>query len=194
MTRDADFDSLSLDPQAPGTWQDRIVALTALQDAARTNPSALRARGGEILMAHGAHDALVSNRATQQYWQRLRSAKGATTVDSLMRSDEFPGCGHAASSVFDAAWDSLTALENWVGAGRRAAAARGGRHRRRAGPHAPAVPVPGLAAVHGHRRRRPGAELPLRHRMAPARPGPWRAGRATRRHPAAHRPGHRAAV
>lgn len=114
VTRDPGFDSLALDPQAPGPWQDRIVALTALQDANRTDLSAFQARGGKVLMAHGAHDALVSNRATQQYWDRLRNAMGAATVDGFMRYYEIPGYGHAVSSVFNAAWDSLTTLENWV--------------------------------------------------------------------------------
>ncbi|KQP13131.1 tannase/feruloyl esterase family alpha/beta hydrolase [Pseudorhodoferax sp. Leaf267] len=114
VTRDANFNSLSLDPQAPGPWQARIVTLTGLQDVNKSDLSAFRARGGKILMAHGAHDALVSNRATQQYWSRLRSTMGAATVDSFMRYYEIPGYGHAVSSVFNASWDSLTALENWV--------------------------------------------------------------------------------
>lgn len=114
VTRDASFNSLTLDPQAPGAWQSRIVALTGVQDANRTDLSAFRTRGGKILMAHGTHDALVSTRATQQYWARVRTTMGASTVDSFMRYYEIPGYGHAASSVFNAAWDSLTTLENWV--------------------------------------------------------------------------------
>jgi feruloyl esterase len=31
-----------------------------------------------------------------------------------VRYYEIPGYGHATSSVFNAAWDSLTTLENWV--------------------------------------------------------------------------------
>ena len=114
VTRDASFNSLTLDPQAPGAWQARIVELTGLQDANKTDLSAFRAKGGKILMAHGSHDALVSTRATQQYWDRVRNTMGAATVDSFMRYYEIPGYGHAASSVFNAAWDSLTTLENWV--------------------------------------------------------------------------------
>ena len=114
VTRDANFNSLSLDPQNPGKWQDRIVQLTALQDTNKTDLSAFANKGGKILMAHGSHDALVSTRATQQYWQRIRAAMGAATVDSFARYYEIPGYGHAVSSVFNAAWDSLTTLENWV--------------------------------------------------------------------------------
>jgi feruloyl esterase len=114
VTRDAGFNSLSLDPQNPGAYQARIVQLTALQDTNKADLSAFANKGGKILMAHGSHDALVSTRATQQYWQRIRTAMGPVKVDSFARYYEIPGYGHAVSSVFNAAWDSLTTLENWV--------------------------------------------------------------------------------
>lgn len=114
VTRDANFNSLSLDPQNPGKWQARIVQLTALQDTNKTDLSAFANKGGKILMAHGSHDALVSPRATQQYWGRINTAMGAASVASFARYYEIPGYGHAVSSVFNAAWDSLTTLENWV--------------------------------------------------------------------------------
>lgn len=114
VTRDAGFDWRTLDPQAPGRWQARIVELTGVQDANRSDLSAFQARGGKILMAHGAHDALVSPRATRQYLERLRNTMGAARVDGFVRYYEIPGYGHAVSSVFNAAWDSLTTLENWV--------------------------------------------------------------------------------
>jgi feruloyl esterase len=114
VTRDPNFNSLTLDPQNPGTWQSRIVALTGIQDLNKTDLSAFQARGGKILMAHGMADALVSTRATEQYYDRIRNAMGAAKVDSFVRYYEIPGYGHAASSVFNAAWDSLATLENWV--------------------------------------------------------------------------------
>ena len=114
VTRDAGFNSLSLDPQNPGVYQARIVQLTALQDTNKTDLSAFANKGGKILMAHGSHDALVSTQATQQYWQRIRTAMGPAKVDSFARYYEIPGYGHALSSVFNAAWDSLTTLEDWA--------------------------------------------------------------------------------
>ncbi|MDB5870088.1 MAG: putative tannase and feruloyl esterase [Polaromonas sp.] len=114
VTRDATFNSLSLDPQNPGAWQARIVELTGIQDVNKSDLSAFQARGGKLLMAHGAHDALVSPRATEQYWGRIRSTMGAAKVDSFARYYEIPGYGHSISSVFNAAWDSVTTLENWV--------------------------------------------------------------------------------
>jgi hypothetical protein len=114
VTRDPTFNSLTLDPQNPGPWQSRIVELTGIQDANRTDLSAFQHRGGKILMAHGSHDALVSTRATQQYLTRLQNTMGTDNVNSFMRYYEIPGYGHALSTVFNAAWDSLTTLENWV--------------------------------------------------------------------------------
>ncbi len=117
VMRDPNADSLLLDPQNPGIWQARIVALTAIQDVNQSDLSPFLARGGKLLIAHGKADALVSTRATQQFYQRVRNAMGAARMDSFMRYYEIPGYGHAASSVFNAAWDSLSTLENWVEGG-----------------------------------------------------------------------------
>jgi hypothetical protein len=114
VTRDPNFNSLTLDPQNPGQWQSRIVQLTGIQDANRADLSAFIARGGKILMAHGTHDALVSTRATEQYLSRLRNTMGNAKVDSFLRYYEIPGYGHSTSSVFNAAWDSVTTLEDWA--------------------------------------------------------------------------------
>ncbi|MDR0261461.1 MAG: tannase/feruloyl esterase family alpha/beta hydrolase, partial [Comamonas sp.] len=117
VTRDANFDALSLDPQNPGAWSDRINQLTKLQDINSTDLSAFNKRGGKLLMAHGTADVLVSTRATEQYWQRLEQTMGAPAVKSFARYYEVPGYGHAASTAFNANWDSLKALDQWVTAG-----------------------------------------------------------------------------
>lgn len=114
VTRDPTFNSLTLDPQNPGAYQARISTLTGIQDVNKTDLSAFLAKGGKILMAHGMSDALVSTRATEQYYDRLKTTMGNARVDSFVRYYEIPGYGHAISTVFNAAWDSLTTLENWV--------------------------------------------------------------------------------
>ncbi|MFM1991472.1 MAG: hypothetical protein RJA99_4429 [Pseudomonadota bacterium] len=114
VTRDEAFDPLALDPAAPGRWQSRIVELTALQDANRTDYAAFAKRGGRILMAHGMHDALVSPRATRRLVERIRRGMGDDAVAAFLRYYEIPAYGHAVSTTFNAAWDSLTALEQWV--------------------------------------------------------------------------------
>ena len=114
VTRDANADPLALDSLNPGPLQQRIIDLGAIQDANRTDFSGLRAKGGKILMAHGIHDGLVPNRESQQFVSRVRQTMGSAAVADFMRYYEIPGYNHAVSTQFNAAWDSLTTLENWV--------------------------------------------------------------------------------
>ena len=116
VTRDPTFPALSLDPENPGPWASRISALSVQLDTS-TDISAFVAKGGKLLLAHGKSDALVSTRATEQYYQRLQAQFGPAKVDKFARYYEVPGYGHAVSVAFNAAWDSLTALEQWVETG-----------------------------------------------------------------------------
>ncbi|MET0210245.1 MAG: tannase/feruloyl esterase family alpha/beta hydrolase [Burkholderiaceae bacterium] len=113
VTRDPAFHSLTLDPENPGPWANRLSELSTQLDT-RTDISAFAARGGKLLLAHGQSDVLVSTRATEQYYQRLQAQMGPSYVDTFARYYEVPGLGHAVSSVFNGTWDSLTALENWA--------------------------------------------------------------------------------
>jgi hypothetical protein len=113
ITRDPNYDTLSIDPENPGKWAARISELSVTLDA-KTDISAFAARGGKLLLAHGLNDVLVSTRSTEDYYGRLVSQMGPDTVRSFVRFYEVPGYNHAASAVFNAAWDSLTALEHWV--------------------------------------------------------------------------------
>ena len=113
VTRDPAANSLTLDPQNPGRWASRISELTGLQDHNRTDLSPFAARGGKLLMAHGTADQLVSARATGEYFERIRKTMGAERVQGFLRYYEIPGYGHAFGTLFGAAWDSLTALEQW---------------------------------------------------------------------------------
>jgi feruloyl esterase len=113
VTRDTSYDSLSLDPENPGPWANRISEISALLDQS-SDISGFVGRGGKVLIAHGLSDVLVSTRATEQYYQRLQAQFSAATVDTFARYYEVPGYGHALSTIFNATWDSLTALEQWV--------------------------------------------------------------------------------
>jgi hypothetical protein len=114
VTRDPLYNALTLDPQNPGIWQSRVSLLTQLQDVNRTDLSAFQSKGGKLLIAHGNADALVSTRSTEEYWSRLIATLTAPVVSTFARYYEIPGYGHASGTAFTAAWDSLTALENWV--------------------------------------------------------------------------------
>lgn len=114
VTRDPGFDALTLNPQAPGIWAPRIRELTALQDINNADLSPFARRGGKLLMAHGSADVLVSTRSTAQYYERMVQIMGQRAVDDFARYYQVPGYGHAFSVVFNAAWDSLDALDRWV--------------------------------------------------------------------------------
>jgi acetyl esterase/lipase len=114
VTKDPKYNSLSVDPEHPGRWQARISELTKRQDVNKADLSEFAAHGGKILMAHGTSDQLVSTRATEQYFNRVRSVMGPDRTDNFMRYYEIPGYSHALSTVFAASWDSVTTLENWV--------------------------------------------------------------------------------
>jgi hypothetical protein len=113
VTRDSAFHSLTLDPENPGPWGTRISELSAQLDTS-TDISAFATHGGKLLLAHGLSDVLVATQATEQYYQRLQAQFGPTYTDSFARFYEVAGLGHAVSSVFNATWDSLTTLEQWV--------------------------------------------------------------------------------
>ena len=122
VTRDPAANSLEFDPEKPGRWQQRVSELTGLQDHNRTDLSPFADRGGKLLMAHGTADQLVSTRATGEYYERIRRTMGAGRVQDFLRYYEIPGYGHAFGSLYNAAWDSLTALEQWSERGRPPAA------------------------------------------------------------------------
>jgi hypothetical protein len=112
ITRDVTFNPLSFDPQQKTDWQLRWRELSRMIDQS-PDISAFAARGGKLLLAHGLQDVLVSTRATEDYYERLVQTMG-DKVASFVRFYEVPGMGHAVSTQFNPAWDSLTALEQWA--------------------------------------------------------------------------------
>ena len=113
ITRDPGFNSLGFDPEHPGPWASRMSELSTMLDAS-PDISGFVARGGKLLMAHGMADVLVSTRSTEFYYQKLQAQFGQAKVESFARYYEVPGYGHAVSTIFNATWDSLTALEQWT--------------------------------------------------------------------------------
>lgn len=113
LTRDPSYNSLSFDSENPGRWAERVSFLSTTLDN-KTDLSAYAAKGGKLLMAHGLSDVLVSSRSSRALYDTWVSKMGSGAVQSFSRFYEVPGYNHAASSVFNATWDSLTALENWV--------------------------------------------------------------------------------
>lgn len=114
VTRDPNFNSLTLDPKKPREWQSRIVELGRLQDVDPAKLAAFEQRGGKLLLAHGVHDGTVSNRATQDLVTQVTKSLGETRTRNLLRYYEIPGYGHALSTGFNAEWDALPVLTAWA--------------------------------------------------------------------------------
>ena len=110
---DATFNTLSIDASNPGALASRFSEFSALDDSDR-NLTPFAAKGGKLLIMHGTADMLVSPRRSELYVQQLQATMGADKVDSFLRFYEVPGFGHSVSAQFNASWDQLTALENWV--------------------------------------------------------------------------------
>ncbi|MEO8741353.1 MAG: tannase/feruloyl esterase family alpha/beta hydrolase, partial [Casimicrobiaceae bacterium] len=113
VTRDPAYSALTFDPQNPGIFQQRVSFLTTAQQANLSDLSAFQRKGGKLLMMHGKADALVSTRATEDYYNRLVAKMTVAKVSGFVRFYEVPGQGHV-TGAFATAWDSVKALEDWV--------------------------------------------------------------------------------
>jgi hypothetical protein len=120
ITGNSGFDSLTLDPQRPGPYRDRVSDLLGLQDVNKTDLSGFEKRGGKLLLMHGLADGLVATEATTEYYVRLLGDMGPGKVRKFVRYYTIPGLGHvfgspsSAGGGFFASWDPLPALDAWV--------------------------------------------------------------------------------
>jgi feruloyl esterase len=114
ITKDPIFNWLELDPENPGKYQQRISDIAGLTDVNKFDMSAFVQRGGKVIMFHGLADSLVSPRASADYFVRINEAMGQSRTNDFLRYYEIPGYGHVFGRAFNAGYDSLGALENWV--------------------------------------------------------------------------------
>ncbi|MEN2791315.1 tannase/feruloyl esterase family alpha/beta hydrolase [Sphingomonas oligophenolica] len=118
VANDNAFNSLAMNLQDPGPLTARLQALAAKDQMNETNAdedlSPFAARGGKLILIQGTEDLMVSSRATEAYYNRLRKTMGATKTDQTVRFYLIPGYGHGVSTVFNARGDELSLLENWV--------------------------------------------------------------------------------
>ena len=113
VTRDAAFDSLTLDPLDPGAFTARVVAVSVMTDATDPNLMPFLSHGGKLIMLHGLADEVISNNSTIDYYKQVIATVGQDAVDKGIRFYTVPGMGHG-TGVFIPNWDSLAALEDWV--------------------------------------------------------------------------------
>ena len=124
VTRDARLRLAVAGPREPRPLGRRASASSAPCSTCRSNLDAFAAKGGKLLLAHGLRRRAGQLARHRGVLPAPAGPHGPGQVDRFVRYYEVPGYGHAVSTTFNAAWDSLTTLENWVRERHRAAGAR----------------------------------------------------------------------
>ncbi|MCC7461627.1 MAG: tannase/feruloyl esterase family alpha/beta hydrolase [Gammaproteobacteria bacterium] len=114
ITRNPGLDTLAFDP---AQWRTRIAAVAAIMDVSDVSLARFRARGGRILLTHGTADDFITPYNTVRYYQQQVRTFGQAGTDAFMRFYLIPGFGHGFGP-FDAKFDSLQVLRDWVEQGR----------------------------------------------------------------------------
>jgi feruloyl esterase len=110
ITRDPKFDTMSFDPKQ---WAKRIATVASIMDVTSVSLDKFRAKGGKIIMTHGTADDFITPHNSIEYYKRQLAHYGQAKLDGFLRFYYIPGFGHGFGK-FNAKFDSLTALENWV--------------------------------------------------------------------------------
>lgn len=114
ITRNAEFNSLTVDPVAPGAWQQRIVDVSRQTDATSLELDAFFNKGGKIIWTHGSADEVVSTDSSIDYYQQLVGKYGQARIDANVRFYLIFGNGHGDTGPMLPTFDSLGMLADWV--------------------------------------------------------------------------------
>ncbi len=93
---------------------------TALSFMTPPNPSdlsALKNRGGKLMLYHGTADPIFSSDDSQAWYEALRAANvadGAMAASNFARFYRVPGMNHCSGGPATDQFDMLTPLVNWV--------------------------------------------------------------------------------
>jgi pimeloyl-ACP methyl ester carboxylesterase len=114
ISRDPALDTMKFDPRQ---YQERIATVASIMDVSDVSLEPFKAKGGKIILTHGTVDDFITPHNTELYYQRQVKQFGQAGVDSFIRFYMIPGFGHGFGP-FNAKFDSLSALQNWVENGR----------------------------------------------------------------------------
>ncbi|HEX5418727.1 MAG TPA: tannase/feruloyl esterase family alpha/beta hydrolase [Gammaproteobacteria bacterium] len=110
ITRDPHFDTMSFDPKQ---WQARIEKVASIMDVTNVSLAKFKAKGGKLILTHGAVDDFISPYNTVLYYKRQVRQFGQDGVRSFIRFYMIPGFSHGFGP-FNAKFNSLEALQRWV--------------------------------------------------------------------------------
>lgn len=113
VTREPAFDALTFNPVNPGAYTQRVQQVSAITDATNPDISAFLSHHHRLILLHGLADEVISPNSTIAWYQAMTDQVGQEAVNQGVRFYTVPGMGHGTGS-FLPAWNSLTALENWV--------------------------------------------------------------------------------
>ncbi|HTT07006.1 MAG TPA: tannase/feruloyl esterase family alpha/beta hydrolase [Steroidobacteraceae bacterium] len=110
ITRDPTFDTLDFDPKQ---YQARIATVASIMDVTDQSLERFRAKGGKIIITHGTADELITPYNSIAYYKRQLAEFGRDRLHSFLRFYVIPGFSHGFGT-FNAKFDALPALEQWV--------------------------------------------------------------------------------
>jgi feruloyl esterase len=110
ITRNPNFDALQFDPKQ---YQARIATVASIMDVTDQSLERFRAKGGKIIMTHGTADELITPYNSIAYYNRQLAEFGPARLHSFVRFYVIPGFSHGFGA-FNAKFDALPALEQWV--------------------------------------------------------------------------------
>ncbi len=98
-------------------WFDRVNELAPLYNAANTDLAPFAARGGKLILWHGAADTIVQPAISVAYYQGVEATLGKARTDATMRFFLFPGMAHCTGGEGPYQFDVLSPLMAWVEGG-----------------------------------------------------------------------------
>lgn len=110
ITRNPAFETMTFDPKK---FQKETERAATMMDVTDVSLEKFRAKGGKIIMTHGTADDFITPHNSIYYYGRQAAYFGQQRLDSFLRFYLIPGLGHGFG-VFNAKFDSLGALRDWV--------------------------------------------------------------------------------
>jgi len=113
ITRDVNFDPLKFNPVA---YRARIEEVAKILDVTDVDLTPFRLKGGKLILAHGTEDDFIAPGNSDAYYESQLAKQGRAAMRSFVRYYKVPGLSHGFGT-FNAKYDDLTALDNWVQSG-----------------------------------------------------------------------------